>query len=195
MERISVDYNAKRCHNSSWRIAIPRWIWKAKSSEYFHFIHFRRIKLINSLTCFSWNEAVTICNMNQAMKSVVDLLNVDEEYAIVQSICRYSVNTHVKNSVAGKWEAYKEVLLKVCFKKLCDLILLSYNCTNSLFKVSQPCDKMIVSCQFGHVDVNCSRVFNSILTDGGLCCIFNGLHKKFMMHHEYNNFISQSIKI
>lgn len=53
--------------------------------------------------------------MNQAQKSAVNRLNGSEEYAILQSICRNSVNEHVVNSVAGKWEAYRDVLLKVKF--------------------------------------------------------------------------------
>lgn len=140
-------------------------------------------------------EAVSICNMNQAKKSAVRLLNEHEEYAILQSICRNSVNEHVKNSVAGTWEAYREVLLKVYVSEA-HFIRLIENARMSLksphmslifiFKVSQSCEKMIISCQFGHVDVNCTRVFSTILTDSGLCCIFNGIHKKFMMQIEYD---------
>lgn len=43
---------------------------------------------------------------------------------------------------------------------------------------------MLVSCEYGHVRVNCMTIFSSILTDGGICCIFNGLHRKFIMHSE-----------
>lgn len=58
--------------------------------------------------------AVTICNMNQAQSSAVkDLPHRDEEYAVLQSICRNHVNKHVINNVTGKWSLYKKVLLKV----------------------------------------------------------------------------------
>lgn len=64
------------------------------------------------------SEAITICNTNQAQKSEVkDLPHGDEEYAVLQSICRNTVNTHVKNSVTGKWQDYRKVLLKVRIKR------------------------------------------------------------------------------
>lgn len=44
---------------------------------------------------------------------------------------------------------------------------------------------MLVSCQYGGMEFECSKMFTSILTDGGLCCIFNGLHRKFMTKLEY----------
>lgn len=87
--------------------------------------------------------------MNQAQKSAVqDLPHSDEEYAVLQSICHNTVNEHVKNSVAGTWLNYKKVLVKV----------------------SQPCRKMLVACEYGHVKVDCMKIFSSILTDNGLCC-------------------------
>lgn len=52
-------------------------------------------------------------------------------------------------------------------------------------KVSQPCEEMLVSCQYGGIEYDCMKLFNSVLTDGGLCCNFNGLHKKFMSKSNY----------
>ena len=58
--------------------------------------------------------AVTICNMNLAHKSAVaNLLHGDEEYAVLQNICRNTVNERVINSEAGKWTTYRKVLLEV----------------------------------------------------------------------------------
>lgn len=115
------------------------------------------------MNLFLPNEAITICNVNQAQKSAVALLREHEEHAILQNICRHPVSEN--ESMAGNWDAYKDVLLKV----------------------SQPCDTMIVSCEYGHINTNCTKIFSSILTDGGLCCIFNGLHKKFIMNLEYDD--------
>lgn len=111
-------------------------------------------------------EAVTVCNMNLAKKSVAqDISNESDEYAVLQSICRNSTNLNgpIRNAEAGKWPIYRKVLLNV----------------------TQRCDEMLIKCQFGLVDVDCMKVFNSILTDSGVCCIFNGLHSKFMMKSVY----------
>lgn len=102
--------------------------------------------------------------MNHAQKSAINLLDEHQEDIILQNICRQPENEAINDSMPLKWDEHREVLLKV----------------------SQPCDKMIVSCQFGHLNMNCSKIFNRILTDGGLCCIFNGLHKKFIVKLEYD---------
>ncbi|XP_037931939.1 pickpocket protein 28-like [Teleopsis dalmanni] len=47
-------------------------------------------------------------------------------------------------------------------------------------QVSQPCHKMVVGCRFAGSELNCSQVFHPIVTDEGLCCVFNMLHPKFM---------------
>lgn len=119
------------------------------------------INQISSTCCkIIHSKAVTICNMNQAKKSAVQNFSEDgEEYAVLQSICRNSVDDQVKNTAVGKWPAYKKVLLKV----------------------SQPCAEMLIRCQFGLIPIECDKIFNTILTDGGVCCIFNGLSPKFMM--------------
>lgn len=144
--------------------------------------------------------AVTICNMNQAQKSAVSLIPKDsEEYAVLQSICQYSVDAKVKNSVAGTWENFRKVLLKVIlyFNSLSCIILLKTKALLRIslfiiikmntcsFKVTQPCESMLVACKYGGNDVECMDIFNSVLTDGGVCCIFNGVHRKFLMNMNY----------
>lgn len=59
--------------------------------------------------------AVTICNMNLAQKSAVANLSHadDEEYAVLQSICRNNANGRATDSVIGKWPTYRKVLLQV----------------------------------------------------------------------------------
>lgn len=59
--------------------------------------------------------AVSICNMNQALKSVASKIpRTSEEYAILQSICRFSVDKNVTNSMVGTWDTFRKVLLSVC---------------------------------------------------------------------------------
>lgn len=58
--------------------------------------------------------AVSICNMNRAMKNVVETMPRDsEEYALVQSLCVNAVGKNVKNSLAGKWSTFRKLLLSV----------------------------------------------------------------------------------
>lgn len=58
--------------------------------------------------------AVTICNMNQARSSSVQLLNrSSDEYSIVQSICTQAVDNEINSTKSGKWPAFKKILLKV----------------------------------------------------------------------------------
>lgn len=52
-------------------------------------------------------------------------------------------------------------------------------------QVSQSCDDMLVACRYAGRDYNCMEIFSKILTDEGLCCIFNGVHKKFVMKAEF----------
>lgn len=138
--------------------------------------------------------------MNQAQKSAVSLIPKDsEEYAVLQSVCQYSVDTKVKNSVAGTWDIFRKVLLKVIlyFNSLSCILLLKtkplfrislfiFTKINTCsFKVTQPCESMLVACKYGGNDVKCMDIFNSVLTDGGVCCIFNGVHRKFLMNMNY----------
>lgn len=50
----------------------------------------------------------------------------------------------------------------------------------TLLEVSQPCDKMLQYCSFGSKEENCSQIFNTVLTDDGLCCTFNAVDDQFM---------------
>lgn len=52
-------------------------------------------------------------------------------------------------------------------------------------QVSQSCKELLKSCSFGGIEFECLDIFSNILTDEGLCCIFNGVHKKFVMKTQY----------
>lgn len=59
-------------------------------------------------------SAVTVCNMNQAVKSVVKNYSTDsDEYSMIQSICTHAVDENVTNSKAGKWAAFQKLLMLV----------------------------------------------------------------------------------
>lgn len=44
---------------------------------------------------------------------------------------------------------------------------------------------MLISCRYGGSEYPCMEIFNSILTDEGLCCIFNGVHEEFLVKDEF----------
>lgn len=57
---------------------------------------------------------MTICNVNQAQRSaVLSIPRKSEEYSVLQSICRYTVDENVTNSIAGTWNSFRKVLLDV----------------------------------------------------------------------------------
>lgn len=72
-------------------------------------------------------------------------------------------------------------LTKFIMKKMVVSSLLPWWCG----QVAQPCDQMLVGCTYGGEVIDCMKMFSSTLSDGGLCCIFNGLHRKFMMNFRY----------
>lgn len=47
-------------------------------------------------------------------------------------------------------------------------------------KMTQPCDEMLVTCKYGSELLHCSDIFETTLTDDGLCCTFNQAHQKFI---------------
>ncbi|XP_014094082.2 pickpocket protein 28 [Bactrocera oleae] len=54
------------------------------------------------------------------------------------------------------------------------------NLENVIVNISQPCEDMMVACRFAANEYDCSKYFIPIITDEGLCCVFNMLHPKFM---------------
>lgn len=44
---------------------------------------------------------------------------------------------------------------------------------------------MIVFCEYGGLEYDCSLIFETILTDDGVCCIFNPVHKKYVIAKAY----------
>lgn len=63
---------------------------------------------------FIFIQAVTVCNMNQAVKSVVESIPKDsEDYPMIQSLCTHAVDENVTNARAGKWAAFQKLLIKV----------------------------------------------------------------------------------
>lgn len=104
--------------------------------------------------------AVTICNMNQALSSVANNITERSEDALLQSLCEKKVTFSGLRSNATNWATFRQFLVKV----------------------SQPCSDVLVQCRFASVlQRSCMELFNTVLTDEGLCCIFNRVHPKFLL--------------
>lgn len=103
--------------------------------------------------------AITICNMNQARKSAVANIRPDTiQYSFLQNLC---LNHTVKNGTSSKGDKWPP------FHKF-------------MVDVSQSCKEMLMVCRYGGTTYNCYELFNTILTDEGLCCIFNGVHPSYL---------------
>uniref|UniRef100_A0A1I8PI06 Pickpocket protein 28-like n=1 Tax=Stomoxys calcitrans TaxID=35570 RepID=A0A1I8PI06_STOCA len=101
--------------------------------------------------------AVTLCNLNQASKKRAMQYKEDSsEYAMLQMLCQNDVNMTIASGI--NWNTFEQFIINI----------------------SQPCEEMIIGCNFGALDYNCKEIFRTIVTDEGLCCVFNKLHPKFM---------------
>lgn len=106
--------------------------------------------------------AVTICNMNKARLSVVRNYTFGSfEASMLQNFCldEYSKEATVNNATTGEnWSIFKHFLQNI----------------------SQPCDDMLVMCRFAMEEYKCMELFDTVLSDEGLCCIFNNVHPAFL---------------
>ncbi|EDW81987.1 uncharacterized protein Dwil_GK25370 [Drosophila willistoni] len=102
--------------------------------------------------------AITICNLNQAMLTRVKRLS-SSNISLLMSLCDKSGDQTI--SYIGTWKYFKAILMEV----------------------AQPCDDMLISCTFGARREKCSLLFNSILTDDGLCCNFNALDPFYVIRN------------
>lgn len=133
--------------------------------------------------------AVTICNMNQARQSVVqDFREGTVEDALLQSLCAKKVTFNGIRSNNTSWNVFQQFLVRVTATYIyfaLNLNQICYSDCNIYFhispQVSQPCSEMLVRCSFASVDHDCMELFNTVLTDEGLCCIFNRVHPKFLL--------------
>lgn len=103
--------------------------------------------------------AITICNMNQARKSAVaNIRPWTTEYSFLQYLCLNETAMNSTGSRAEKWPRFRKFMQDV----------------------SESCEDMLVMCRYGGDPYSCFELFNTILTDEGLCCIFNGVHPQYM---------------
>lgn len=123
--------------------------------------------------------ALTICNLNQALAAkAAHLLNDSSQFAMLQVLCHRKPHTHLSRG-HNNWE---QLISNVC--AVASHLATLANASRSL-QISQQCGAMVIGCRFGAVDYHCERMFQPIITDEGLCCVFNMLHPRFMYKHQY----------
>ncbi|XP_017026962.1 pickpocket protein 28 [Drosophila kikkawai] len=98
--------------------------------------------------------AITICNMNQVQKSrVSNYSEGSNESALLKLLC----------DADNLDEELRDAQLAGNTLKISDFVA----------NHSQACERMLLFCRFSAVERNCSHLFQQVLTDEGLCCVFN----------------------
>ncbi|XP_001355676.3 pickpocket protein 28 [Drosophila pseudoobscura] len=104
--------------------------------------------------------AITICNLNQALLSRVQRISrSSSNFSLLMGLCDQGGDLTI--SYIGTWKYFKAILVEV----------------------AQPCDEMLLYCSFGSRQEQCTMLFNSILTDDGLCCNFNALDPSYLIRN------------
>lgn len=108
--------------------------------------------------------AITICNINKARNSVATKFEQgSSQHVWLQNICydEYE-NITLKDEDAQKesrdWQTFRQFLLDI----------------------SQPCNKMLIKCRYALENFKCMEIFDTVLSDEGLCCIFNSVEPEFL---------------
>ncbi|KAH8416199.1 hypothetical protein KR222_010582, partial [Zaprionus bogoriensis] len=127
--------------------------------------------------------AVTICNMNQVQRSKVINYRKDNN----DSTC------------SGSRE--KELLKVLCSPDSADFDDADTSTSGSntlanntliisefVMNHSQTCDQMLLYCRFSAIEYDCLDLFRELITDEGLCCVFNFLPPEFLYKPQYEKY-------
>lgn len=105
--------------------------------------------------------AVTVCNMNQARRDVAArFADGSNDALLLRSLCARNPGPLVGNRANdSSWPRFRSLLRRV----------------------AQPCAEMLLMCQYGTKLLPCTSAFRTELTDEGMCCTFNAVHRRFML--------------
>ncbi|KAH8376217.1 hypothetical protein KR200_002616 [Drosophila serrata] len=105
--------------------------------------------------------AITICNMNQVQKSRVSNYSEDSsESALLKLLCDSdNLDEELRNA---------------------HLVGNTLKISDFVANHSQICERMLLFCRFSAIERNCSHLFQQVLTDEGLCCVFNFQAPEFL---------------
>ncbi|XP_045539292.1 pickpocket protein 28 [Papilio machaon] len=111
--------------------------------------------------------ALTVCNVNQAKKSVAErYINTGSslDKKLLNSLCATQRDADIfEDDIAesANWDYTRSFLINV----------------------TQPCNEMLAMCLWDSRSMNCQDLFNAQLTDEGLCCTFNVVHRDNMFRN------------
>ncbi|XP_050328657.1 pickpocket protein 28-like [Bactrocera neohumeralis] len=95
--------------------------------------------------------------MNQALKSKVSNNSESSmEYSFLKLLCGSDPNITALNTIED-WSFSSSFVLNT----------------------SQSCERMLLKCNFGGVEYNCTELFHPVILDEGLCCTFNSLDQVY----------------
>ncbi|XP_054274391.1 pickpocket protein 28-like isoform X2 [Macrosteles quadrilineatus] len=116
--------------------------------------------------------AITICNMNNAKKSVALDIQRRAQYAGVEG----SKDRKMLNDFCGKNQEGYDFNVdesEISWKDL----------RSFMVNVSQPCHEMLVLCLWHSETFKCEDLFNPTLTDEGICCTFNRVKRDYVFQN------------
>ncbi|XP_053977390.1 pickpocket protein 28-like [Hylaeus volcanicus] len=102
---------------------------------------------------------------------------------------------NVKNSDAVRINAGNDARLKLLLEDRCnfDSNLTAFDLDEStitwssmlhfMINMSQTCTEMLHLCSWHGNVTECSRIFNPTMTDEGICCNFNSVHRKYLFYN------------
>ncbi|KAK0183188.1 hypothetical protein PV327_001254 [Microctonus hyperodae] len=110
--------------------------------------------------------SITICNMNNAKRTEAHrIINGSDplEKLLLEDICNFPNISGGESSIYGAadWN----------------------NVLHFMINVTQPCTDMLYYCQWRGNTTDCEEIFNPTLTDEGMCCNFNTVHKKYLFYN------------
>ncbi|XP_031343039.1 pickpocket protein 28-like [Photinus pyralis] len=111
--------------------------------------------------------AITICSMNQAKKAEAEQImeaGSEVEKMLLDDYCNSNnsfSNISTTSDEATKWENVQKFILRV----------------------NPSCQEILKVCTWKQEEMSCLDLFNSALTDDGLCCTFNSLPRSYIFRN------------
>ncbi|XP_061941386.1 pickpocket protein 28-like [Apis cerana] len=110
--------------------------------------------------------SVTICNMNNAKKDEairINSGNITRKKLLLEDMCKFENSSMIFDfdESAITWD----------------------NILHFMINVTQSCSEMLHLCKWHGNITECEKIFNPTLTDEGLCCNFNSVHRKYLFYN------------
>ncbi|KAH8402368.1 hypothetical protein KR009_011578 [Drosophila setifemur] len=110
--------------------------------------------------------AITICNMNQVQKSrVASYRDGSNESALLNYLCDSETLENADSDEDPSRPDIAENTLRM---------------SEFVSNHSQPCERMLLYCRFSAVVHDCAQLFHQVMTDEGLCCVFNFQQQEYL---------------